>query len=209
MKPQKTFTAKRIIPALLVVGIAVYIFFAADLPLTSVPNDNSNDNTTTTANTTGASGGSTAMTFDECVAEQGVGGGTIVQESYPRKCVTPDGETFTEDIGNELEKTDQIRITSPRPNDTVNSPLTIEGEALGLWFFEGSFPITILDANGETLGSTVGQAEGNWMSENFVSFTAEITFTRPETEKGTLILSKDNPSGLNENSDELRVPVDF
>lgn len=204
MKPQKALTVKRILPALLVVGIAVYIFFAADLPLTSVPNENSNENVNISANTNEVGGGSTAISFDECVAE-----GNAVQESYPRKCTTPDGETFTEEIGNELEQADQIRISSPRPNDAVGSPLTIEGEAVGLWFFEGSFPITILDANGNTLGSTIGQADGDWMSEDFVLFTANITFTPPDTEKGTLILSKDNPSGLNENADELRVPVNF
>ena len=38
--------------------------------------------------------------FDECIAQ-----GYPVLESYPRQCKTPEGQTFVEDIGNELEKT--------------------------------------------------------------------------------------------------------
>lgn len=40
-------------------------------------------------------------------------------------------------------------------------------------------------------------------------FTAEMTFDIPETKKGTLILEKDNPSGLPEHADEFRIPVLF
>jgi len=42
-----------------------------------------------------------------------------------------------------------------------------------------------------------------------VPFQAKIEFQYPETKKGTLILEKDNPSGLPENTDELRIPVTF
>jgi len=52
-------------------------------------------------------------------------------ESYPRQCKTPDGKTFTEDIGNEVEKLDLIKINNPRPNQIIESPLFIKGEARG------------------------------------------------------------------------------
>ena len=47
------------------------------------------------------------------------------------------------------------------------------------------------------------------MTENFVPFRTELEFRTPTTERGTLVLEKDNPSGLPENSDELRIPVRF
>ena len=47
--------------------------------------------------------------FEECI-----GANYPVIESYPRQCKTPDGEVFTEDIGNELEKKDLIQITRDR-----------------------------------------------------------------------------------------------
>lgn len=141
--------------------------------------------------------------FEECAQHY------PIMESYPRRCATPDGRTFTEDIGNELEKQDIIRIDSPRPNEIVGSPLTITGEARGPWFFEASFPVRLLDENGDELASGIATAQGEWMTEDFVPFTAELEFILSGNGKGTLILEKDNPSGLPENDDSLIVPVRF
>ncbi len=146
----------------------------------------------------------TINSFEECVAK-----GYPVLESYPRQCKTPDGKTFTEDIGNELGKQNLIRVTNPRPNTLVQNPLIVKGEARGYWFFEASFPIRLKDTNGKELGMGIAQAESDWMVENFVPFEAEIKFENPTTEKGTLILEKDNPSGLPQNADELWIPIRF
>ncbi|MFZ2187127.1 MAG: Gmad2 immunoglobulin-like domain-containing protein [Candidatus Moraniibacteriota bacterium] len=104
---------------------------------------------------------------------------------------------------------ENIRVTLPLPDDVVKSPLKIQGEARGLWYFEGSFPVSIIGENGMTLGQGIAQAQGDWMTTDWVPFEATISFTVPETATGTLILEKDNSSGLPENADELRVPVRF
>jgi len=142
--------------------------------------------------------------FDECI-----GAGYPILESYPRQCKTPDGKTFVEDIGNELEKINLIQITKPRPNETIQSPLEIKGEARGYWFFEASFPVRLVEENGRELGRGIAQALSDWMTEDFVPFETVLEFEVPETDKGVLILEKDNPSGLPENADELRIPVRF
>jgi len=142
--------------------------------------------------------------FDECLSA-----GYATEESYPRQCRTPDGRTFVEDIGNELEKTDLVRIATPRPNDTIQSPVKITGEARGFWFNEASFPIRVYDAAGKELGTAIAEAKSDWMTEEFVPFEATLNFEAPTTAKGTLVLQKDNPSGLPENDDELIVPVAF
>ena len=147
---------------------------------------------------------SAVSNFESCVAK-----GNAVLESYPRLCRTPDGKTFTEDIGNELEKKNLIRIEKPRPNDKVLSPLEIKGEARGFWFFEASFPIKLIDGNGNEIAHGIAQATSDWMTENFVPFQAKIEFQIPTTKKGTLILEKDNPSGLPQNADKLRIPISF
>lgn len=142
--------------------------------------------------------------FDECAAA-----GYNIMESYPRQCRIPEGENFIEDIGNELEKIDIIRIDSPRPNTLITSPLEIIGQARGFWFFEGDFPIKLLDNNGKEIVVSFATTFSNWMTEDFVSFEAVLEFEKPATNRGVLILEKDNPSGLPENADELRVPVRF
>jgi len=113
----------------------------------------------------------------------------------------------------EEDKSNLIRVKNIKNGDIVKSPLVIEGEARGYWFFEASFPIRIYDANGKELGVAVAQANppsgGDWMTTEFVPFQTELKFSAPSTETGVLILERDNPSGLPENADELRTLVRF
>lgn len=142
--------------------------------------------------------------FAECVAA-----GNPVMESYPRQC-RANGKTFVENIGNEPEKTDLIRLATPRPNQIIKSPLHIAGEARGSWFFEGSFPITLADGNGKIIGHGIATAGSDWMTEEFVPFIATIEFADPTYKNtGSLILKKDNPSGLPEHDDALEIPILF
>jgi hypothetical protein len=104
----------------------------------------------------------------------------------------------------------RITVTTPQPDQKVSSPLDIAGQARGYWFFEASFPIVLLDCNGQSLASGIATARGEWMTEEFVPFTASLTFTPPAGLKyGVLVFKKDNPSGLPENDAEIRVPVRF
>ncbi len=102
-----------------------------------------------------------------------------------------------------------IKVTTPTAGNTVQSPLTIEGEARGWWYFEASFPVKIADANGTVLGTAVAQAQDEWMTENFVPFKVSLEFASPTTADGVLILEKDNPSGLPEHDDALKIPIKF
>lgn len=104
---------------------------------------------------------------------------------------------------------DLIRVTTPIADAVVMSPLLIEGEARGTWYFEASFPIRIYDANNKLLGTVVAQAQSDWMTENFVPFKATLTFSKSTTSTGTLVFEKDNPSGLPEHANELRMPIRF
>lgn len=142
--------------------------------------------------------------FSECVEA-----GYPIQESFPRRCTTPSGQSFTEDIGNVNEKQDLIQVTAPLPNQAINTPFVIQGQARGTWYFEASFPIELEDANGVVIGRSIAQAQSDWMTEDFVPFTSTLTFTAPSTTTGTLVLKKDNPSGMPERDDALRIPVTF
>ena len=173
----------------------------------------------------------TVESFEQCVAA-----GNSVMETYPAQCRTKDGKSFTEDIGNEIQMSDKIRIASPRPNHYLVSPVTITGEARGIWFFEATAPVKLIDEAGNVVAqgyitanptsptATTGQppqagklknpgsiasesAEATWMTTEFVPFTGELTFTAPATPKATLVLEKDNPSGLPENAENLSIPV--
>lgn len=135
--------------------------------------------------------------------------GNAIMESYPRQCRAND-ITFTENIGNEIEKIDLIRLDNPRPNQKITSPLQVSGQARGTWFFEGDFPVILVNWDGLIIAEGYATAEGEWMTEDFVKFKAELKFEKPELyERGALILHKDNPSGLPENDDALEIPITF
>lgn len=104
---------------------------------------------------------------------------------------------------------DKIRLNTPLANSIIKSPLTISGEARGNWYFEASFPVRLYDANGKELLAIPVMAKGDWMTTDFVPFEAVLTFSLPATDTGTLVLEKDNPSGLPEHADSITVPVRF
>jgi hypothetical protein len=149
--------------------------------------------------------------FESCKAA-----GNSVMESYPRQCSTQDGKHFVENIGNELEKRDLIKIDSPRPGVAISSPLEITGEARGYWFFEASFPIALTDWDGRIIAQHYIMTADEWMTEDFVSFSGVLEYDSPYKagdpdfmRRGFLILQKDNPSGLPEHDDALEIPVIF
>ncbi|MBI4120757.1 MAG: hypothetical protein HY457_00675 [Parcubacteria group bacterium] len=146
--------------------------------------------------------------FEDCVAA-----GNPIAESYPRQC-RANGKMFVENIGNELEKQGLIRIVSPRPNGVLESPLIVEGEARGYWFFEATFPLVLVDWDGKIIAQSYAEAEGEWMTEEFVPFRGTIVFEKPIvvgdfSKRGALILRKSNASGLPEHDDALEIPVRF
>lgn len=104
----------------------------------------------------------------------------------------------------------QIRVALPPFGQPVTaSPLTVSGEARGSWFFEASFPVRLLDGKGKELGRANAQAQGDWMTDNFVPFNVTVPFTASTTATGILVLEKSNASGLPEHADQFRIPVSF
>lgn len=104
-----------------------------------------------------------------------------------------------------------IFVTTPQTGAQITSPLQIEGEARGFWYFEASFPVVLVDWDGRIIAEGYAEAQTNWMTEAFVPFKAELLFDKPEGDnnRGALILRKDNPSGLPEHDDAIEVPIVF
>ncbi|MBI3335513.1 MAG: hypothetical protein HY001_03385 [Candidatus Portnoybacteria bacterium] len=141
--------------------------------------------------------------FDECESRD-----FPVLETYPRVCHAED-KTFIENVGNKPFLSDNVIITQPLLNTSVKSPIFIKGLAKGIWFFEASFPVTVVDANGQILGGGIAQATADWMTTGFVPFDATVTFKTPTISTGYLIFAKDNPSGLPEHDNEEKMPINF
>lgn len=174
-------TPIRAIVGLVVVLAVVYALFALDIVYPNKVDD-----------------------FATCIAA-----GNPVMESYPRQCRDEKtGNLYVEEIP-DVNLNDRIRITSPVSGQAITSPVRLTGEAVGGWYFEASFPVQILDANGTVIGQGPVQAQGEWMTPEFVPFDTTLTFTKPTTPTGFVRFMNDNPSGLPENQHQVDVPVTF
>ncbi len=104
---------------------------------------------------------------------------------------------------------DLFEVTSPQLNEAITSPVMLTGRARGTWYFEASFPVKIVDAKGKVLAQQPIMATGDWMTENFVPFTATVSFMDPGATTGKIIFMKDNPSGLPQNERSYELPIRF
>lgn len=149
---------------------------------------------------------SIVMSFEDCVRA-----GYPVMESYPRQCRTPDGRLYAEEIAEKItyinSSDNLIKVELPFPGAVTGKEFSVIGEARGYWFFEASFPIKLLDKDGNELDTAIAQAQGEWMTENFVPFKADLKAPESYIGPATLVLMKDNPSGLPENDASISFPI--
>lgn len=101
-----------------------------------------------------------------------------------------------------------VQVSAPIPRAEVQDPVTVTGEARGYWYFEGTFPVLLIDSSGYTVGEGVARAQDDWMTTNFVPFEASVPiFSKPRSKTGMLRLRRDDQSG--QRNDYVEVPVTF
>lgn len=136
------------------------------------------------------------------------GDGAFVMENNEmtfKECVAEDDLQSKESFGN-----DKIRVFNPLPEQEIESPLIVRGEARGGWFFEADFPVVLTNWDGLIIGEAIASTQEDWMIDEFVEFEAVLEFEKPSYKNnGTIIFQKDNPSGLSENDDALEFTIYF
>lgn len=146
------------------------------------------------------------LSFADCATA-----GYPVMESYPRQCRTPDGRTYAEELPEKITYTnasaDLVVVELPFPGAVVGKKFSVRGTARGNWYFEASFPVEVLDKDGKRLAIVPAQAQGEWMTTEFVPFVAELAVPQSYLGPATLVLHKDNPSGLPKHEASVSFPV--
>ncbi len=129
----------------------------------------------------------------------------------PRQCKTPDGRTYAEELPPVITyknaTADMIQVDLPFPGAVTGKEFTVTGKARGTWFFEASFPVKVLDKNGKVLAQAPAEAEGEWMTQNFVPFKATLKVPDSYIGPATLVLEKDNPSGDSIRDASISFPI--
>ncbi len=121
--------------------------------------------------------------------------------------VSENNVTENNTVIEEVKRNPNITLDSPQANDSLGKNFKVLGEARGTWYFEASFPVVLLDANRNELTTVIATAEGEWMTENFVPFSAMIDLKTKYFGKAFLVLKKDNPSGEPKFDDQIEIPI--
>ncbi len=160
------------------------------------------------------SDGNLVIYFDKYAIGPGVLGGvafplplTSVQKFFIDPQTLAPAPKTKEKITYNNASTDLISVELPFPGAVTGKEFSVIGKARGQWFFEASFPIELRDANGKLLFTAIAQADGDWMTTDFVPFKAEVKAPMSYIGPATLILIKDNASGLPEHDASISFPI--
>jgi hypothetical protein len=96
-----------------------------------------------------------------------------------------------------------VRVSAPLPGTVLGKTFRVAGEARGSWYFEANLPLLVKDMNGNTVGNGFAMAQGEWMTTDFVPFEGKVEVDAAFSGPATLVVMKDNPSGLPENDDSI------
>ena len=102
-----------------------------------------------------------------------------------------------------------IFVFSPKKDQTIESPLKIEGQARGPWYFEAQFSAELYDNEDSHLGTAILTAKDDWMTDDFVPFEGSLEFSGASSDLGFLRFLSANPSGLPENQKTFELPIEF
>lgn len=121
--------------------------------------------------------------------------------------VMADGEPISWPLAGTSELQEFVQLHAPLRGEPVTSPLTIAGQAVGTWFFEGSFPLELISTAGEAIAVGYVTAEAEWMTTELVRFGGVLEFEVSGPTEAVLVLRRDNPSDLREHDAAVRVPL--
>jgi hypothetical protein len=102
---------------------------------------------------------------------------------------------------------DLIVVADPTPHEKTGQVIPVVGKARGGWFFEGSFPVEVRDMKGTVLGSGAASTKEDSLTNNFISFSAQIKVSPTYTGPAMVVLKRDNPSGLEANEASIEIPI--
>lgn len=118
------------------------------------------------------------------------------------------GMTDTQGVPAGASKIGLIEVTSPKPNSIVGQEFEVTGRARGYWYYEGSFPVVVIDNTGYSVAEGFAEAQSSWTTTSYVPFVAKIKLiSEPKSNSGFIRLKKDDPSG--QNSDAIEIPIRF
>ncbi|WP_346882813.1 hypothetical protein [uncultured Algibacter sp.] len=122
-------------------------------------------------------------------------------------------ENLEKQTTREVEKGKRPTV-NVKEHDKLTSPVLIEVNSQGMWMAsEGVLGfVELVDEKGHELARGILTTNENWMTNDPVTFSTELTFNVENNKKGTLIVHKDPGSGDGAETGEtlsFKIPVNF
>lgn len=108
------------------------------------------------------------------------------------------------------EKGEKIYFENLKSGDEINVDFKILGKVPSNWFFEGMFPVRVLDVNGEEILLLYATTQDDIFNDEYVDFSVDLSSFVIDIDKDLIVVlrfEKDNPSGLDVNSDKVDISV--
>ena len=200
---------KKIVPAIIIlflIVVLVSVWISATNLYPNIANIIKGSTTGVSATKEASTQTPNVYSFEECVNAK-----YLVIETSPRLCIDPKGKNFVKVIATkfiyEKSNADMIVVDSTVLEEYGYRHLVIKGKARGTWFYEANFPIQVLDGAGKVIATRYGNAEKDWMTNEFVPFYSIIAVPTSYTGELTIQLKNNNPSDLREHDASLSFSV--
>jgi hypothetical protein len=116
----------------------------------------------------------------------------------PETTAPPTGIVDVNPLNDPTPLPEMINFFGLGPGARLVSPYTLKGRAIGSWYFEGDFPVTLVGEDGNLIASTPAKAMGDWTKPGWVPYQAKLSWLAAPNTKAKLVLTLDNPAGEGE-----------
>ena len=101
-----------------------------------------------------------------------------------------------------------VTVSDPTKNSVISDTLDLKGQARGYWYFEGQFPVSVIDDTGYIVAQGTAKATSDWKTTDMVPFEANIDVTSvARSETGIIKIIRDEQKGSN--AQYIEIPIKF
>ncbi|MGI6423013.1 MAG: GerMN domain-containing protein [Candidatus Dojkabacteria bacterium] len=80
---------------------------------------------------------------------------------------------------------------------------SVVGKISNEWFFEGEFPITVFNEEGDLIATLIAKTDEDWTVSDEIKFSFKLDFDLEESSELVFRFERSNPSGLEENDEYI------
>ena len=100
-----------------------------------------------------------------------------------------------------------ITLENLDSGESVKTGTEIRGSVAGNWYWEGVFPVLVIDREGNQLATLMAQAQTDTYTSDIISFAFPLDVEVEEDSVVILKFEKSNPSSLEENDDYAQMSI--